>query len=285
MKKINNIFTALLFGSLLPAIAAPTDLTVYEIHVQDLTTDDTWTGTEENRGKFLGLIEEGTTYTAGELTVKTGFDHIVELGVNTVQIMPFYDQANDETNPDSYNWGYNPQNYNVVEGAYSSQPSNGAIRVNEFKQVVQKFASKGIRVVMDVVYNHMASMSSSSFNRLVPDYFFRRDAQGILKNESSVDYDFNFWQDVEDLSASAIAAAYLGDEAPIYVFVAGRLYGDDTPGTSSATKQNIAWELNPTKSVYTRVLFDSANVYPVGSEYLNDINLSSYQIVVLERIV
>lgn len=172
-----------------PAINSATDLTVYEIHVQDLTMDETWTGTEANRGKFLGLIEEGTTYTEDGITVKTGFDHIVELGVNAVQIMPFYDQANDELDPEFYNWGYNPQNYNVVEGAYSSNPNNGSIRVNELKQVIQKFASKGIRVIMDVVYNHMASMSASSFNRLVPDYYFRRDHNGVLKNESGVGND------------------------------------------------------------------------------------------------
>lgn len=169
-------------------ITSTTDLTVYEIHVQDLTTDPTWTGTEENRGKYKGLIESGTTYTKDGVTVSTGFDHIKEMGVNAVQIMPFYDQANDEYDS-VYNWGYNPAQYNVLEGMYSSNPVFGEVRVQEFKDVVEKFANHGMRIVMDVVYNHMASFSASSFQKIVPDYFFRRHADGTLKNESGVGND------------------------------------------------------------------------------------------------
>lgn len=170
-------------------IASPADLTVYELHVQDLTLHETWNGTETKRGKYLGLIEEGTTYTEGDVTVTTGFDHIKELGVNAVQLMPFYDQSNNEVNPD-YNWGYNPQNYNVLEGAYSSNPLRGEIRIQEMKQVIKKFAENDIRIVMDVVYNHVASASASNFQKLVPGYYFRYNQDGSLKNESGVGNDF-----------------------------------------------------------------------------------------------
>jgi len=96
---------------------------------------------------------------------------------------------------------------------------------------------------------------------------------------SNFGYDFNYWQDVDDLSASAIGAAYLGDSAPLYLFVAGRLYGDDTAGTSAATKQGFTWGTGT-----TRVLFDSAGIFPVGSELTNSIEISSYQMVIVERV-
>ncbi|MGI6644910.1 MAG: type I pullulanase [Bacilli bacterium] len=169
---------------------SPTDLTVYEMHVADLTRDETWMGTEENRGKYLGLIEEGTTYTNGSVTVKTGFDHIKELGVNAVQIMPFYDQANFEIELNgkepSHNWGYNPLNFNALEGQYSSAPKKGEVRISEFKQVVQEYAKNDIRIIMDVVYNHMASASSSHFQKIVPGYYFRYNEDGTLNNDSGV---------------------------------------------------------------------------------------------------
>ncbi len=166
-------------------IAAPTDLTIYEMHVRDLTIDDSWNGTEANRGKYLGLIEEGTTYTEGEVTVTTGFDHLKELGVNALQIMPFYDQSNNEK-ADNYNWGYNPLNYNVLEGQYSSNPSQGHLRVNEFKQVVQAYAEAGIRIIMDVVYNHVASATGSNFNMIVPGYYFRLNQDGTYSDGAGV---------------------------------------------------------------------------------------------------
>jgi len=162
---------------------ARTQLVVYELHVRDLTMDDTWIGTEANRGKYLGLVESGTTYTKGSVTVKTGFDHITELGVNAVQILPFFDQSNDERS-NEFNWGYNPQNYNVLEGQYSSNPYDANARIREFKQVVNEFRKAGIEVIMDVVYNHMNSISNSSFDKLVPGYFFRYNKDGSASNGS-----------------------------------------------------------------------------------------------------
>lgn len=163
----------------------PTEIVPYELHVADLTSDATWTGTEANRKKFLGLIESGTTYTKDGVTVKTGFDHIVELGVNALQIIPFYDQQNDERYPE-FNWGYNPQNYDVLEGSYSSNPYDGLVRIREFKQVVKAYAAEDIRIIMDVVYNHVASMGAHSFTRLVPGYYFRHKTDGSPDNSSGV---------------------------------------------------------------------------------------------------
>ncbi len=166
---------------------APTEIVPYELHVSDLTADASWNGSAKRRRKFLGLIQEGTMYKDEKTgqAVKTGFDHILELGVNAVQILPFYDQANDETKG-TFNWGYNPQNYNVLEGMYSSNPHNGIARIYEFKQVVQAFAAHDIRIIMDVVYNHVSSISQHSFTKLVPGYYFRYYENGAPNNSSGV---------------------------------------------------------------------------------------------------
>ena len=122
------------------------ELVVWETHVADVTSSSTWTGTEANRKKFLGLIESGTTYTLNDVTVKTGFDHILELGVNAIQLIPIFDQANDELNPE-FNWGYNPLNYNSLEGVYSSNPYDGYTKIREFKEVVKTFNEAGIHPI------------------------------------------------------------------------------------------------------------------------------------------
>lgn len=150
-----------------------TDAVIYEIHVRDTTIDES--SGVENKGKYIGLTEKGTTTESG---VKTALDHIVELGVTHVQIMPMYDYATvDETKLDSnqYNWGYDPKNYNVPEGSYSTDPYNGEVRVEEAKEMVQAFHDEGIGVIMDVVYNHMYSAQGSCLDNTVPDYYFRMD--------------------------------------------------------------------------------------------------------------
>jgi len=152
-------------------------MTVYETHVVDVTSSSTWGGTPSNAKKYLGLSEEGTVYTEGDVTVKTGFDHIKELGVNAVQFMPIYDQANDEVDTD-FNWGYNPLNYNVLEGSYSSDPYDGYTRIKEFKQVVKAYYDAGIDIIMDVVYNHVNSVKNGNFDVLAPDYYFRLKDDG-----------------------------------------------------------------------------------------------------------
>jgi len=158
-------------------------LTVYETHVADVTSSATWTGLENNRKRFAGMAESGTTYSENGVSVKTGFDHIKELGVNAVQIIPVFDQANDELHP-SFNWGYNPLNYNCLEGSYSSDPKDGYARIKEFKALVQAYHDAGINIIMDVVYNHVAGATGSNFDILMPGYYFRYTDAGALSNGS-----------------------------------------------------------------------------------------------------
>ena len=173
-------------------ITAPNDLSVYEIHVRDLTMDETWTG-ESKRGTYAAFSEKGTTYTQGGKTVKTGFDHIEEMGVKAIQILPFFDH--DDTEDDehmAFNWGYNPKNYNCLEGGYSTNPFDGAERVKEFKQLVYNYATNAnkTRVIMDVVYNHVSSVPRSSFHKLMPRYFFRYTEDGKLYEGSGCGNEF-----------------------------------------------------------------------------------------------
>lgn len=159
------------------------ELVVWETHVQDVTASRTWRGSDENRYKFLGVVEPNTKYTQGGVTVTTGFDHIKELGVNAVQLLPVFDQANDEEAA-TFNWGYNPLNYNVLEGGYSSDASDGYARIKEFRQLVMAFSKENINVIMDVVYNHVNDAGTSNFEALMPGYYFRYNANGTLNNDS-----------------------------------------------------------------------------------------------------
>ena len=163
-----------------------TDAIIYELHVRDLTSSNTWNGSEENRGKYLGLIEEGTTYEG----VTTGFDHILELGVTHVQLLPFFDYGVvDETRLDdedynSFNWGYMPLNFNALEGTYSANPYDGLVRIEEMKQVVTAFTEADLRINMDVVYNHTGLTADSNFNLIVPGYYYRLTDSGAYSNGS-----------------------------------------------------------------------------------------------------
>ncbi len=159
-------------------------LTVYECHIADLTSSTTWNGTPSNAKTYNGFYEENTTYTENNITVKTGFDHIKELGVNAVQLLPIFDQANDEREEyRSFNWGYNPLNYNVLEGSYSSNPYDGSVRVKEFKNLVMAYNKAGINIIMDVVYNHVNNHNKSNFDVLMPKYYFRY-SNGNISNGS-----------------------------------------------------------------------------------------------------
>ncbi len=152
-----------------------TDASVYEVHVRDISSDSS--SGIKNVGKYLGLIETGTVNSNG---IATGLDHIKELGVTHIQLNPVYDYATvDESKLDSdqFNWGYDPKNYNVPEGSYSTDPYNGDVRISEFKQMVEGLHNNGLSVVMDVVYNHTYS-TDFCFNKLVPDYFYRPGSNG-----------------------------------------------------------------------------------------------------------
>ena len=158
-----------------------TDAVIYELHVRDLSSDAS--SGIKNKGKFLGLIEEGTVNSQG---ISTGLDHMKSLGITHLHLLPSYDYASvDETNPDAaFNWGYDPVNYNVPEGSYSTDPYNGEVRVKEMKQMIKGLHDNGISVILDVVYNHVSNAEAFCFNQIVPGYFSRINADGIYSNGS-----------------------------------------------------------------------------------------------------
>ncbi len=161
------------------------ELTVYETHVVDITSSETWGGTPDYAKTYAGAHETGTTYTEGTTTVKTGFDHIKELGVNAIQLQPIFDQANEEDHEKtSFNWGYNPLNYNVVEGSYSSDPYDGYARIKELRELIMDYTNAGISVIMDVVYNHVNGATQSNFDVLMPGYYFRYNDDGTMTGYS-----------------------------------------------------------------------------------------------------
>ena len=165
-----------------PGLKSPADIILYEMHHRDFSVDSA--SGIKNKGKFLALTEHGTMNPDKLLT---GVDHLIELGVTHVHLLPSYDYASvDETklNENKYNWGYDPQNYNVPDGSYSTDPYNPAVRIKEFKQMVQALHKAGIRVVLDVVYNHTFNTADSNFERTVPGYFYRHKEDGTLANGS-----------------------------------------------------------------------------------------------------
>lgn len=165
-----------------PELKSFNDIILYEMHHRDFSLDSL--SGIENRGKFLALTEEGTKNIYGQTT---GIDHLRELGITHVHILPSYDYASvDETKLDipQYNWGYDPQNYNVPDGSYSTDPYKPEVRIREFKQMVQSLHKAGIRVIMDVVYNHTFNTDDSNFELTVPGYFYRQNEDGTFANGS-----------------------------------------------------------------------------------------------------
>ncbi|MBR1482866.1 MAG: type I pullulanase, partial [Ruminococcus sp.] len=164
-----------------------TDSYVWELHVKDFSYDPASGVSEANRGKYLAFTETGTTLD-NEGKIATCVDYLKELGVTTVQLNPFYDfQSINEAGSDKqFNWGYDPQNYNVPEGSYSSNPYDGNVRIKECKAMIQALHNAGIAVVMDVVYNHTYSCDkdSSCFQASVPDYYYRLSQDGTFSNGS-----------------------------------------------------------------------------------------------------
>ncbi len=155
-----------------PAIAAK-DLILYEMHHRDFSIDES--GDFTYKGKFLALTEP------------RAINHLKALGVNAVHILPSFDYASvDETRLDEpqYNWGYDPVNYNVPEGGYSTDPYKPEVRISEFKQMVQALHKAGIKVILDVVYNHSWNIDGSNFQLTRPDYFYRKNADGTYSNGS-----------------------------------------------------------------------------------------------------
>ena len=155
-----------------PVTKSPADIIVYEMHHRDFSIARK---DAQNPGKFLALTEPWA------------IDHLKALGVNAVHILPSYDYGSvDETrlNEPQYNWGYDPVNYNVPEGSYSTNPYQPEVRIREFKQMVQALHKAGIRVILDVVYNHTYDIDHSNFQRTYPDYFYRKTVDGAYSNGS-----------------------------------------------------------------------------------------------------
>ncbi|MEC2964644.1 type I pullulanase, partial [Bacillus cereus] len=170
-----------------PKFKNPEDAIIYELHVRDLSIQPE-SGIKQ-KGKYLGVTEKGTKGPGG---VKTGLDHIKDLGVTHVQFLPIFDYAsvNEETlNEPQYNWGYDPKNFNVPEGSYSTNPYEPTVRITELKQMVQTLHDNNLRVVMDVVYNHMYNAAESNFHKLVPGYYYRYNEDGTFANGTGVGND------------------------------------------------------------------------------------------------
>ncbi len=163
-----------------PPLAAPTDAVIYEVHVRDFSiSPDSGIAL---RGKYPGMGERATRSPKGELT---GVDHLVELGVTHVHLLPIMDFASvDELDPNGYNWGYDPAHFFVPEGSYSMDPRRAASRITEVKQMVQALHQAGLRVVLDVVYNHTYASEDSDLHLLVPGYYHRADGMGGFANGS-----------------------------------------------------------------------------------------------------
>lgn len=165
-----------------PLLRSYNDIIIWEIHTRDLSVHPS-SGIKQ-KGKFLGFTEKGTKSPSGE---KTGLDHIVDLGVTHIHLLPAFDfRTVDETQPDKpqFNWGYDPQNYNVPEGSYSTDPYDGKVRIREFKQMVKTMHDNGLRVILDVVYNHTSGTDSIGFEQLVPGYYYRMTKENKFSDGS-----------------------------------------------------------------------------------------------------
>lgn len=159
-----------------------TDTIIYELSIRDMSTHPN--SSIMNRGKFLGLTEDNTY---SNDNISTGLTHIKDLGITHVQLMPIFDFNNinsSEKNPLLYNWGYNPENYNSVEGIYATDPYNPYCRIQELKTLIRTFHENNIGVNMDVVYNHVFNASKSNFENIFPKYYFRYNDDGSLSNGS-----------------------------------------------------------------------------------------------------
>ena len=167
-----------------PILNDVTDSIIYEAHIRDLTKDEASGVIKALRGKYIGAVLENSKIKGTSIT--TGVDHLKELGITHIHLLPVFDYGSiDERydSPDNYNWGYDPQNYNVPEGSYSTNPYEGAVRISEFKEMVYRFHQAGIRVVMDMVYNHTYNLESP-LNLTVPGYYYRKDQYGRYSNGS-----------------------------------------------------------------------------------------------------
>ena len=245
---------------------------VWEVNVKDFSSDPASGVSAKNRGKYLAFTESGTTVN-GSGTGTTGMDYLKELGVNYVQLLPIYDfgSVDEASKEDQFNWGYDPKNYNVPEGSYSSDPYDGNVRINEVKQMIQAIHDNGMGVVMDVVFNHTYEDVKSWFNMTVPNYYYRFTESGTWSNGSACGNDTAsehlmyrkymvdsvvYWaseyhidgfrfdlmglHDVETMKAIRAALDKLEGGEKILMYGEGwDIPTSAEPGTVMATKQNI----------------------------------------------
>uniref|UniRef100_UPI003216795A type I pullulanase n=1 Tax=uncultured Draconibacterium sp. TaxID=1573823 RepID=UPI003216795A len=164
-----------------PRYKSFTETVVYETHVRDFSIAKN--SGIENKGTFPGFTETGTKTADG---IKTGIDHLKELGVTHVHLLPVNDFVTvDEEKPlEKYNWGYDPQHFNALEGSYSTNPYDGRVRILEFKKLVKTLHENGIGVILDVVFNHTYYAKESVFNQIIPGYFYRQKPDGTFANAS-----------------------------------------------------------------------------------------------------
>lgn len=164
-----------------PELQSFTDAIIYEIHVRDFSVAEN--SGIRNKGKYLGFTEEETKTKAG---ISTGLAHLKELGATHVHLLPVSDffTVNEDQPNERYNWGYDPEHFNALEGSYATNPFDGTVRMLEFKKLVKALHDNGIGVVLDVVYNHTYYAKESVFNQTVPGYFYRQKPDGSFANAS-----------------------------------------------------------------------------------------------------
>ncbi len=245
---------------------------VWEVNVKDFSNDPASGISAKNRGKYLAFTENNTTVNASG-TSTTGVAYLKELGVNYVQLLPIFDfgSVDEASKEDQFNWGYDPKNYNVPEGSYSSNPYDGNVRINEVKQMVQAIHNNNMGVVMDVVFNHTYDGAKSWFNITVPDYYYRFTDSGTWSNGSGCGNDTAsehlmfrkymvdsvvYWakeyhidgfrfdlmglHDVETMNAIRAALDELEGGEKILMYGEGWSLGTNAePGTVMATQQNM----------------------------------------------
>ncbi len=166
----------------IPDMPDVANILIYELHIRDFSIHPE--SGMKNKGKYLAFTERETTTPGG---TTTGVDHLIEMGITHVHLLPAFDFLSiDESKPEQrqFNWGYDPQNYNVPEGSYSTNPADGSVRILEFKQMVKSLHDAGIRVIMDVVYNHTGRTDGLTFDELAPGYFYRQWNFGKYSNAS-----------------------------------------------------------------------------------------------------
>lgn len=228
-----------------PAVENFSDVIVYEMHHRDLSMHPS--SGINNKGKFLALTEQGTTTPSGQ---KTGIDHLKELGITHVHILPSYDYNSvDEENLqlNTYNWGYDPLNYNAPEGSYSTNPEVPEVRVTEMKQMVKALHDAGIGVIMDVVYNHTAENDGSNFSLTAPGYYYRHREDGSYSdasgcgNETASDL-----QQMQDFIVNSVK--YWADEYHIDGFRFDLMAIHDTETMNRVAKE--LKDINPSIFVY-----------------------------------